>query len=105
MTSTFSASTTASTTPTLSKRRGLQVRAASELVHDDTIQLGSESDTPFPRKPASTEALREHGADDRTSEDDEAALPDPTNTQRTVRRKKSSLGLRDVFLAGGAGPN
>ena len=81
------------------------VKAVKIVQKNATSASRLDSSSSIARKPASTEALREHAADHRTSEDDEAALPDPTNTQRTVRRKKSSLGLRDVFLAGGAGPN
>ena len=87
--SAFSVSATANTTPTLSKRRGMQFRAASKLTHDPA-RPSAESDTPFPQNSA---------------EDEPARRSTDSHTQRTVRRKKSSLDLRDVFLSGGMVPS
>ncbi|KAI0731430.1 hypothetical protein C8Q76DRAFT_361477 [Earliella scabrosa] len=84
------AATSASTTPTLSKRRGQQYRSQSGHTRPPS-QSHEGSDTPFPRKSTSSDSLR--GEDE---------VPAPT--QRTVRRKKSSLDLRDIFLNGGVFP-
>ena len=99
---TFPPSATAATTPTLSRRRGIQFRAASELMRDsfrDTTPPPTMSDTPFPRK-STEEAAPEQQPVDPIPEN--ISEPGDGSTLRTVRRKKSSLGLRDVFLSEGS---
>ncbi|RDX48116.1 hypothetical protein K466DRAFT_547139 [Polyporus arcularius HHB13444] len=78
--------------PTLPKRRG-QSHPGSD--HTDKRARQS-SDTPFPRRSTSRDSS---GHERMVSRGD---------AQRTVRRKKSSLDLRDIFLNGGlipAGPS
>ena len=99
----FDAASTAHTTPTLSRRRGIQFRAASELVHDsESVQLGRASDTPFPTKPATADEESAAASEPQPHESAPSSSPRSadTGTQRTVRRKKSSLDLRDVFRVG-----
>ncbi|KAI0794146.1 hypothetical protein C8Q74DRAFT_1193495 [Fomes fomentarius] len=81
----------ASTTPTLHNRRRQQYQPRSTSGHTKPHSR-EQSNTPFPRKSASSEGLRD-------GDIDQAQPPAPT--QRTVRRKKSSLDLRDIFLNGG----
>ncbi|EIW58232.1 uncharacterized protein TRAVEDRAFT_64777 [Trametes versicolor FP-101664 SS1] len=91
----------------LSKRRGVHwvqysppSASAHAHAHPDTSSayLQLHSDTPFPRKCASDDALR-----GRTQ--DGSSTPDAfAQTQRAVRRKKSSFDLRDLFLTGGVPP-
>ena len=80
---------TASTTPTLSKRRGQQYQRSLEAGRTKPHSR-EQSDTPFPRQSSSSESLH----------DDHGSAP----TQRTVRRKKSSFDLRHVFKNGGVVP-
>ena len=74
---------------TLSKRRGQQILLQAEQLRDPTQDLQS-----FPRKSSSNESLH-----DTALEQGQEGI-----AQRTVRRKKSSLDLRDIFLHGGFPP-
>ncbi|RPD64146.1 hypothetical protein L226DRAFT_533462 [Lentinus tigrinus ALCF2SS1-7] len=73
--------------PTLSKRRGQSHSGA------DHKRARRSDDMPFPRRSTS-----------RDSSGHDNVVP-REHAQRTVRRKKSSLDLRDIFLHGGLFPS
>ncbi|KAI0654096.1 hypothetical protein C8Q70DRAFT_1030984 [Cubamyces menziesii] len=86
---------------TLSKRRGQQLRAAfrdqEHSADADTPSSYHRNDTPFPRTSTSDENL--HDEQDHRGRAQKGTLPREF-AQRTIRRKKSSFDLRDLFLSG-----
>ncbi|KAI0630850.1 hypothetical protein C8Q77DRAFT_230712 [Trametes polyzona] len=103
---------------TLSSRRraAQQLRAAfyepvdADADHDAAADTPSypTSDTLFPRRSTSDEDLRdqsvEHGAQEASNQNQKGSAPDAF-ARRTVRRKKSSFDLRDLFLHGAIHPS
>ncbi|OJT10890.1 hypothetical protein TRAPUB_12574 [Trametes pubescens] len=95
----------------LSKRRGVHwvqyTHPSSDSAHayahgppviPSTYYAQTQSDTRFPRQCASDEALRDTREHVRLQDSSFA------QSQRAVRRKKSSFDLRDLFLTGGVPP-
>ncbi|CDO73326.1 hypothetical protein BN946_scf185008.g89 [Trametes cinnabarina] len=82
---------------TISKRRGQQLRAACQ-------ELASAETPAFPVQHAFR--LPEGEPDERSrdrsgyGEEDQKEMARRAFTQRTIRRKKSSFDLRDLFLSG-----
>ncbi|KAI0330900.1 hypothetical protein GY45DRAFT_680387 [Cubamyces sp. BRFM 1775] len=87
---------------TLSKRRGQQLRSAfreqEHAADADTPSSYPRNDTPFPRMSSSDENLP-RDVQEHSGRVQEGTLPREF-TQRTIRRKKSSFDLRDLFLSG-----
>ncbi|KAI9064019.1 hypothetical protein FKP32DRAFT_1602965 [Trametes sanguinea] len=84
---------------TISKRRGQQLRSAcQELASAEAPAFGGDH----------TLRLRGGTSDERSRnrsgvQDDQKGTAPRAFTQRTVRRKKSSFDLRDLFLSGEMG--
>ncbi|KAI0369202.1 hypothetical protein BV20DRAFT_1053476 [Pilatotrama ljubarskyi] len=91
--------------PTLSKRRGQQLRSACrELADTPPYNVGDDQPN-FPRRSSSSddsEDLRDKtdsGEHEERVHDQNGSAP-RAFTQRTIRRKKSSFDLRVLFLTG-----
>ena len=69
------------------------------LTHSEREREHKHELQPFPQKHYSDESLH-----DRVQEAEEGVAP-REDVPRIVRRKKSSLGLRDIFLSGGLLPS
>ncbi|KAI0766622.1 hypothetical protein BD413DRAFT_615036 [Trametes elegans] len=88
---------------TFSKRRAQQLRRAQQEDADTPSTTYHTSDTPFPRKSEPDDVPHnKHGEEYRAHD---TTAPQAFTHQRTVRRKKSSLDLRDLFLNDGTSPS
>ncbi|KAI8996526.1 hypothetical protein BD414DRAFT_478294 [Trametes punicea] len=85
---------------TLSKRRGQQLRSACQELADADTPSYHNGDAPYPGRSVCGEEPR---CKDGYHNVEEKASAPRAFTQRTVRRKKSSLDLRDLFLSGETG--
>ncbi|KAH9888769.1 hypothetical protein C8Q73DRAFT_838679 [Cubamyces lactineus] len=87
---------------TLSKRRGQQLRSVfrdqEHPTDADTPSSYHRNDTPFPRTSSSDENLP-RDVQDHSGRVQKSTLLNEF-AQRTIRRKKSSFDLRDLFLSG-----